>query len=115
MFRLTSGAIGVDQGERVLFSDYEDDGEMWRGTGQRETRSAVRFTAPYVALPAVQVTLAMGDMSNRTNIRYDLRAENVTVEGFEIVFRTWSDTKIARARVAWMAIGELEDEDNWKL
>ena len=36
-------------------------------------------------------------------------------EGFDIVFRTWNDTQVARIRVAWTAIGELPNEDDWAL
>jgi hypothetical protein len=39
----------------------------------------------------------------------------VTTEGFEIVFRTWGDTRIARIRADWMAIGAVRDEDEWDL
>ena len=35
--------------------------------------------------------------------------------GFDVVFRTWGDTKVARARVRWMAIGELDDPEDWQL
>jgi hypothetical protein len=30
-----------------------------------------------------------------------------------MVFQTWGDTKVARVRIAWMAIGELSDDDLW--
>ncbi len=33
--------------------------------------------------------------------------------GSEIVFRTWSDTRIARIRADWMAIGSTRGEDEW--
>ena len=43
----------------------------------------------------------------------ELVAENVTETGFDIVFRTWSDSRIARLRASWMAIGDLPFEDDW--
>ena len=30
-----------------------------------------------------------------------------------MVFRTWGDTRVARMRIAWIAIGALSDEDDW--
>jgi len=60
-------------------------------------------------------TLSMIDMSNEAYLRGDLRAENITKTGFNIVFRTWADTKIARARVAWMSIGALPGDDAWDI
>ena len=43
----------------------------------------------------------------------DISAENVTATGFEIVFRTWADTRVARIRADWIAIGPAKDEDDW--
>jgi hypothetical protein len=106
---------GVDQGTITLFSDFESGGEMWTGTGPREARLKVTFSAPFRSVPSVHVTLSMLDIDRRHNQRFDLAAEAVTASGFEAVFRTWDDTKIARARATWMAIGALEDEDDWKL
>ncbi|MEC8667985.1 MAG: H-type lectin domain-containing protein [Pseudomonadota bacterium] len=34
-------------------------------------------------------------------------------DGFDIVFRTWGDSRIARARVGWMAIGEVGAPGDW--
>ena len=55
------------------------------------------------------------DMASETNARADVQAEDITTDGFAIVFRTWGDTKIARVRVAWHAIGELRQADEWDL
>jgi len=57
----------------------------------------------------------MWDISNTAFARVDLRAEEVTEEGFVIAFTTWGDTKIARIRVSWTAIGELRHVDDWDL
>jgi hypothetical protein len=48
-------------------------------------------------------------------MRGDLVSENIAEEGFDIVFKTWGDTRFARARVAWLAIGQLPPEDDWDL
>jgi hypothetical protein len=44
-----------------------------------------------------------------------VQCEDITESGFAIVFRTWGDTKVARVRVAWQAIGELPHVDDWDL
>jgi len=31
------------------------------------------------------------------------------------VFRTWGDSKVARIRADWMAVGEVADDDAWDL
>lgn len=115
MKTLSGQSIGIDQGDELLFSDFEDDGEMWAGEGPRERRLAITFSRPFRAPPAVHVSLSMWDMDSTGNARADLSAESVTVSGFEVVFRTWGDTRVARARVRWLALGALPDEDDWQL
>ena len=115
MRRLNSGTVGIDHGDVVLFSDFEDDGQMWRGEGQRQSRAPVTFAQPYLSVPHVQLAISMWDISNNTNIRADVQAENVTTDGFDIVFRTWADTQVARVRVAWTSFGDLPNDDGWEL
>lgn len=115
MRRLNSGTIGIDHGDVVMFSDFEHDGDMWRGEGPRLSREKVAFATQYTTPPHVQVSISMWDISNNTNIRADVQAENITTDSFDIVFRTWADTQVARVRVAWTAIGELPHDDGWEL
>ena len=49
----------------------------------------------------------------RTNIRAEVVAEQVTNLGFQLVFRTWGDSRVARVRMNWLAIGELAFADDW--
>ncbi|MFQ1701463.1 H-type lectin domain-containing protein [Loktanella agnita] len=115
MRRLQSGIIGIDHGDVDLFSHFEDDGTMWRGDGPRQSHATVRFSQSYTTPPHVQVSISMWDISNSSNTRADVQAENITPEGFEIVFRTWADTQVARVRVAWTSFGELPNDDGWEL
>ena len=98
-----------------MFSDFEDGGQMWRGEGPRQSREQVTFSEAFRTPPHVQVSISMWDISNKTNIRADVQAEAITETGFNIVFRTWSDTQVARIRVAWTAIGEIRHDDDWDL
>ena len=115
MRNFPSHTVGIDQGNLVLFSDFEDDGEMWTGEGPRLTRHAVLFSDRYDAAPVVQVSLAMWDISNNANARADVSSENITREGFDIVFRTWGDTRVARVRVSWMSVGPIPSDEVWDL
>ncbi|MFN3207747.1 MAG: H-type lectin domain-containing protein [Roseovarius sp.] len=112
---LVNQTIGIDQGDDVLFSDYEDGGEMWTGTGARERRSKVTFRTAFREPPSVHVSLSMWDMDSARNARADVTAENIAATGFDAVFRTWGDTRVARARIRWMAIGVVPHEDDWQL
>ncbi|WP_121065779.1 H-type lectin domain-containing protein [Chachezhania antarctica] len=115
MQRFSNHLMGVDQGDVQLFSDFEDDGPMWRGTGARARIVPVRFSARYRHPPVVHVSISLWDIDTKSSVRADIRAENITETGFDLVFRTWSDTRVARARGAWMSIGELPHADNWEL
>ena len=113
MARIRSGSVGILQGTHVLFSDYADGGMMWTGHGAREKRVAVTFSQPFTEVPAVLIGISMWDIDHKTNSRVDISAETVTAAGFEIVFRTWGDSRIARIRAGWTAIGPVADDDAW--
>jgi hypothetical protein len=113
MLKMSSNRVGVAQGSIVLFSDYLDGGVMWTGEGPRELRKLVEFAEAFSAPPVVQVSLSMWDIDQKHNPRMDISADTVTEEGFAIVFRTWGDTRVARVRADWMAIGPCTHEDDW--
>lgn len=115
MRKLESNVIGIDQGDVVLFSDFEHDGEMWTGEGPRQTRMTVTYSEAYKFAPNVYVSVSMLDMSKAGNIRADVQAENITDKDFDIVFSTWGDTQIARCRVSWQSIGAVRADDVWDL
>ena len=68
-----------------------------------------------MAPPVVHLGVGMWDLDSDRNQRGDLQVENVTLTGFDILFRTWGDTRIARMRVEWMAIGAVPDEQDFIL
>ena len=115
MKRISSHPVGIAQGSRLMFSDFANDGPMWTGSGPRESRHIISFSEPFAAPPAVMVGISMWDMDGQTNLRADIMAERVTEKGFDLVFRTWSDTRVARIRADWTAIGPLPDEDAWDI
>ena len=106
-------SFGVDQGEVLLFSDFEHGGIMWTGEGSRETVSRVSFSRAYVEPPVVSVALTMWDLAKDANARLHVEAKDISETGFSIVFRTWGDTKVARACAGWHSIGTVRDEDDW--
>lgn len=109
------GQLGIDQGEAVLFSDFEDGGEMWTGDGPRQVRLPVAFSEAFSAVPIVNVSITMFDASSGSNTRFDIQAEGVTPQGFDVVFRTWGDSKVARVRAKWQAIGSISAEEVWDI
>lgn len=113
MKRFTASQIGLQQGSRVLFSDFADGGPMWTGNGPRESRFLVNFKEHFAEVPVVQVGLTLWDFDQKSNVRAELAAEKVTEKGFHLVFKTWGDTRVARVRADWLAIGSVRGEDDW--
>jgi len=115
MHRFDGRTLGVAQGSVVLFSDYKDNGQMWTGSGEREIQREIRFSEPFRTAPVVQVSMSMWDIDQTTSPRADISYNRVTPEGFWIGFRTWGDTRIARIRADWTAMGPVQDDDDWDL
>ena len=113
MKRFRNHLLAVDQGSIVLFSDFANNGPMWSGDGPRESQQKIQFGEVFLTAPMVQVAISMWDMGGDTNQRADLRAEKITPKGFLMVFRTWGDSRVARIRADWIAVGELADDDAW--
>lgn len=86
---------------------------MWTGQGPRMESRAIRFEQAFLEPPAVHVALTMWDIDRGANQRVDVQAAHVTKRGFDLQFRTWGDTRVARVRVSWMAIGPVRHEDDW--
>lgn len=113
MKRISPGAIGIQQGSRVLFSDYADGGVMWTGQGDRESRHVITFPEAFIDAPVVMVAISMWDTDHKHNARAELVAEKITETNFHLVFRTWGDTRVARIRADWTAMGAVRDDNDW--
>ena len=96
-----------------MFSAFEDDGPMWTGEGPRVASVDVRFDESFLAPPVVHVGLNMWDIDRHANQRADIQAVNVGFDGFTLQFRTWGDTRVARVRASWLAIGPVPHLDDW--
>jgi hypothetical protein len=113
MLKLRTNEIGVQQGDQEVFSDFATGGEMWTGEGERERRLTVTFDEAYAQPPAVHVSMALVDLHSGPNFRTEVVPENIEKDRFDLVFRTWMDTRVARVRLSWLAIGPLANEDDW--
>ena len=98
-----------------MFSDFENNGRMWSGDGTRQRKKTIVFSEQFSEAPAVQVSMSLLDMDKETNLRADVQAKNVSATGFDLIFRTWGDTRVARVRLSWLAIGAISHADDWDL
>lgn len=115
MKRFSHFAVGVQHGTEILFSAFADGSEMWTGEGAREHRHPVRFRGQFESAPIVHVGLSMWDIDMGSNQRVDIAADDIAAAGFTIVFRTWGDTRVARVRADWLAIGPTAYEEDWEV
>lgn len=104
-FVLEVGEILIISAADELFNHCDDERPMWRGEGDREVRVAFSFEHPFETPPSLSFGVIGIDCDEDNNLRYGVSAENVTKNGFEMSFVTWSDTLIARASVSWQAVG----------
>ena len=112
---LAGHMLGIEQGSIQLFSDFRDGGPMWTGEGPREVRRRIDFDGGFREAPVVHVSLTMWDMDQGANARADLSAEEIEATGFTVVFRTWGDTRIARVRADWLALGAVWADGDWQV
>jgi len=115
MKKLHSSITGIDRGSVQLFSHFENNGEMWSGSGERQETVFVAFSEPFKSAPTVFITLEMVDVNKQHNYRIATSVEEITETGFNAVFKTWADTRVARAVAGWMAIGEVKGDDDWDI
>ena len=92
-------------GEGEVFNHVDKNDFMWDSEGDRVIRQSIIFDQPFGAVPLVSVGLSGVDASRAQNQRFHLSVENITCFGFNLVFVTWGDTKIARASASWNATG----------
>ena len=81
------------------------DWTLRTGTGVRTYRVAVEFDSPFSMVPKVSLALSGMDVDGVNGNRLSLTAENITVNGFDIVYITWYDTIVYGAYATWIAIG----------
>ena len=75
------------------------------GIGKRTYTAAVKFDSPFRVPPKVSLALSGQDVGQSKNNRVQLIAKNITVNGFDLVYRTWFDTLLYSAWATWTAIG----------
>lgn len=72
---------------------------------ERSFDFSVLFTASYLAVPVVQISLVGFDLDQRKSPRILLEATHITHEGFNARITTWRDTQIYSVSFNWLAIG----------
>jgi hypothetical protein len=75
------------------------------GSGERTYKVSVKFDSPFRFPPQVSLSISGQDVGNSKNTRVQVMANNITVDGFELTYRTWFDTTLFSVWASWTAIG----------
>ncbi|MBD2560474.1 MULTISPECIES: H-type lectin domain-containing protein [Nostoc] len=102
---IIADVLDIQTGEEYNGYLENSDWTLHTGSGERTYRVTVKFNSPFRQPPKVSLALSGQDAGGSTNIRLKLIAENITVDGFDLVYKTWFDTLIASAWATWTAIG----------
>ena len=65
----------------------------------------MKFDSPFRVPPKVSLAIKGQDVNESKNNRIHLIAKNITVDGFDLVYKIWSDTVLHRIWATWTAIG----------
>jgi hypothetical protein len=75
---------------------------------REEVKLEVPFKRKFRDTPRVEVALAKADLGDAKNTVYrvEVEAKRPTPEGFDLYFRTWSQSLLFDATAIWVAVGE---------
>ena len=77
---------------------------LMSGSGGRSTSTPIKFNHPFKNKPKIYISVSTADIINGSNIRFSVDSKNITKNGFDCVFNTWSDTKVYYIKSSWIAI-----------
>jgi hypothetical protein len=94
--------IIIDSGEE----SYDQDPLLTSGNDKKRTkRLKVKYHKEFKKVLEVIPSIQRIDTDALFNSRFDVKAENVTTSGFDLVIGTWYTTRLLEIRVKWFAIG----------
>lgn len=110
-------AVGLQQGSSLMFSAFEDGGPIvvgqWRVEQVRRIcrlHTQVSADAGGSGAPSACGTLTATATSGPRSA-----PKTSPPAAFDLVFSTWGDTRVARIRADWIAIGALPHEDDFRV
>ena len=99
MTHVITGAFGTDRDHALGWKLHD------RAAAEpREYVHRVEFKPALLVAPHVIASISSIDASNSFGIRAAVDVVNVSVTGFDLVFRTWSDSEVFGLSASWMAI-----------
>lgn len=97
------GLVVVDSGEVSKVNDTK----MKSGNGERTAIESISFKQEQSKPPIVHVSLSGLNTDSDFNSRIEVKAENISKNGFDIVMRTWGPSNVHFVKVNWLALLRL--------
>ena len=75
---------------------------------REEVKYEVRFKRRFRETPRIEVALSKVDLGDAKNsvYRVEVEAKRPTPEGFDLYFKTWSQSLLFGAKAIWIAVGD---------
>lgn len=80
--------------------------KLKEGSGERVFTRAVTFESKFANPPKVVIGLNGLDVGSTKNNRVVVTAKNITDSGFQVEYKTWSDTILYAVWANWLAYGD---------
>ena len=84
--------------------EYQNGEILFTPNGEAEMTSAIKFSDQFPTPPAVEVFLNALEMGKENAWHVLANATDVTTTGFNLNLKSWADTDLEHARVAWVAL-----------
>ena len=80
---------------------------MNTGSGERTLEERIYFEEKYENIPHVMASISGLDEGNEDapTIRIELKVEEIDTSGFNIIIRTWENSKLFNIKVTWTSFG----------
>jgi len=75
-----------------------------KNDGVRTMLVEVEYPKPFNKKPEVMVGVNLVDASNAQNLRYSVEVKSVSRDGFTLLVKTWSNTRIFEIGGGWIAV-----------
>jgi hypothetical protein len=104
--RITPKPLLIESGHVSGCSEKIKNWKLGEGSGPRESSLRITFANAFSDIPKVSIGLVYIDAEKGPREALELRTDNISKDGFDIIFGTWLDAHVAEIRVNWLAYGK---------
>lgn len=103
---VSASTLKIQSGTTDNGSHKDGTWKLHQGSGERLLNLPVQFQSKFAKPPKVFIEISGLDVDETKNARAVVTAKNITESGFDLEYKTWSDTILYTVYANWMAFGE---------